>query len=393
MFDSKAKEMRQIEFNTISAAFAGLTSRVGDLHHAVLRYALNSCPIGFVHPDHRDEDSKAFVQLIRPNDALRKSAEALVQAFELYSNPQACILFLIVPRERNVCDQQGLISAIENLRPNIRIHLKTLENLIEDLIFDRSTSNISLRSTGEEIALVYYRAGYIPDHYVNEQCWTVREQLEQSRAIKCPTIRSQLAGCKIVQEYLTHEGIVEKFLSDEEISRKIRSTFATMFTFDDRSTREKSLNVLRTHPHDYVLKPQREGGGNNKYDDELLALINDHPDLLNNYIGMEKISPPRCRCSLIKPNGRELFNVECIQEIGIYGTCLINVQTGEEYLNEGIGYLVRTKTIDTNEGGVATGYSVLDSLNVSDDRDELTRIFHENHSLIIENIVGISERR
>ena len=88
----------------------------------------------------------------------------MIKAFDLYSNPRAAIVFLIVPKERNVCDQQALISAMETLRPNIRVHLKTFENLVEDLVFDASTQNISLRSTNEEIALVYFRAGYVPEH-------------------------------------------------------------------------------------------------------------------------------------------------------------------------------------------------------------------------------------
>lgn len=370
--------MRQIEFNTISSAFAGLTGLVANLHRAVLRYALNQCQIREIHPDHHEEISSSncsTVDLILPNDALKNSAKAMLKAFDLYENRRASILFVIVPRERNVCDQQALISTMENLRPDIRIHLKTLENLVSDLFYDESTKNISLRSTNEEIALVYFRSAYIPEHYVNEQCWTIRKQIEQSRAIKCPTIRSQLSGCKIVQEYLTREKIVEKYLDDEQISSKIRSTFAQMFRFDDLEKRNEILEILRSNPHDFVLKPQREGGGNNKYDDELLDLIENHREILNNFIAMEKILPPRCRTSLIKPNDKHLLNVECINEIGIYGTILTNIQTNEEYLNEVTGYLVRTKTIDTNEGGVATGYSVLDCLNVAEHREVLTQIF------------------
>ena len=376
MLDTKVDRMRQIEFNTISSAFAGLTGLVANLHRAVLRQALTGCSIDEVHPDRPAErSSSSLVELILPNDALKKSAEAMIKAFDLYSNPRAAIVFLIVPKERNVCDQQALISAMETLRPNIRVHLKTFENLVEDLVFDASTQNISLRSTNEEIALVYFRAGYVPEHYVNEQCWTVRQTIEGSRAIKCPTIRSQLAGCKIVQEYLSRANVVEKYLSDRTIAEKIRSTFAPMFTFDDPSKREEILEILRSNPHGYVLKPQREGGGNNKYDDELLDLISNHRDLLNNFIAMEKILPPRCRTSLIKPNEKHLLHVECINEIGIYGTMLTNVQTNEEYLNEVSGYLVRTKTTETNEGGVATGYSVLDCLNVAERREILPEIF------------------
>ena len=374
MLDTKVNQMRQIEFNTISSAFAGLTGIVANLHQAVLRYAFDHCPIRKIQPTETKEKSSS-IDFILPNDAVKKSAEAMVKAFELYKNANACILFLIVPNERNVCDQSALIDAIEKLRPTIRFHLKTFEQLTTELYLDERTFTLHLRPSNDEIAIVYYRAGYVPEHYLNEKCWFVREQIEQSRAIKCPTIRSQLAGCKIVQEYLARENIIEKYIDDSNLSKKIRSTFASMFTFDDVRTRATNIQFLRDHPDGFVLKPNREGGGNNKYDQDILNLLDQEENQLNSYIAMEKILPPKSISCLIKPNGQHLLHVECINEIGIYGTMLSNTETKEEFVNEVTGYLVRTKTIDTNEGGVATGYSVLDCLNVGESEFDLTKIF------------------
>jgi len=377
MLDTKVNKMRQIEFNTISSAFAGLTGIVADLHKAILNYALDNCHIRELKPNEEKEKSST-IDLILPNDAVKKSAEAIIKAFELYNNANACILFLIVPNERNVCDHYALVDAIQKVKPTIRFHFKTFEQLTNELFLDEKTFNIYLKSSHDEIAIVYYRAGYIPDHYINENDWLVREQIEQSRAIKCPTVRSQLAGSKIVQEYLTRENIIEKYINDPTLSANIRSTFASMFTFDDNQTREKNINFLRENPHAFVLKPNREGGGNNKYGDDILNLLNKENDQLNSYVAMEKILPPKCTSCLIKPNGKHVLHVECINEIGIYGTMVSNVDTKEEYVNEVAGYLVRTKTIDTNEGGVATGYSVLDCLNVSENADELSKIFENS---------------
>jgi hypothetical protein len=115
MLDTKVNKMRQIEFNTISSAFAGLTGIVADLHKAVLRYAIDNCDIRELKPD-EDNKKSSTIDLILPNDALKKSAEAMVKAFELYNNKNACILFLIVPNERNVCDQNALIDAVQKLQ-------------------------------------------------------------------------------------------------------------------------------------------------------------------------------------------------------------------------------------------------------------------------------------
>jgi glutathione synthase len=377
MLDTKVNKMRQIEFNTISSAFAGLTGIVADLHKAILHYALDNCHIRELKPDEEKENSST-IDLILPNNAVTKSAEAIVKAFELYNNDNACILFLIVPNERNVCDQNALIDAIQKLKPTIRFYFKTFEQLTNELFLDEKTFNIYLKSSNDEIAIVYYRAGYVPDHYINENHWLVREQIEQSRAIKCPTVRSQLAGSKIVQEYLTRENIIEKYINDPILSANIRSTFASMFTFDDNQTREKNINILRENSQGFVLKPNREGGGNNKYGDDILNLLDKENDQLNSYVAMEKILPPKCTTCLIKPNGKHVLHVECINEIGIFGTMVSNVDTKEEYINEVAGYLVRTKTTDTNEGGVATGYSVLDCLNVSANANELSKIFEHS---------------
>lgn len=374
MLDTKANRMRQIEFNTISSAFAGLTGIVADLHKAVLNYALENSSIRQVKPD-ENKTSSSSIDLVLPNNALIKSAEALVKAFELYNQPNASILFLIVPNERNVCDQNALVDAVQQLQPNIRFHMKTFEQLVEELILDEKTFNLHLKPSNDEVAVVYFRAGYIPDHYIDENCWKIREQIEQSHAIKCPTIRSQLSGCKIVQEYLTHENIIEKYIQNPELAQKIRSTFAHIFNFADPTTREQNIELLRQNPHGFVLKPNREGGGNNKYDDDIIDLITNQADHLSYFIGMEKVVPPTCTTCLIKPDGKHVLHVECINEIGIFGTMLTNVETNEEFINEVTGYLVRTKTIDTNEGGVATGYSVLDCLDVSENDNQLAKIF------------------
>lgn len=378
MLDIKVNKMRQVEFNTISSAFAGLTGIIPELHKAVLRYALDNCNIRELNPnDEKEKVQSSTIDLILPNNALKRSAEAMIKAFELYNNENASILFVIVSNERNICDQNGLIDAIQKVKPSIRFHLKTFEQLESELVLDEKTFNIYLKSSHDEIAIVYYRAGYIPDHYINEKSWLIREQIEQSHAIKCPTVRSQLAGCKIVQEYLTRENVVEKYIDDKTLSANIRSTFASMFTFDNNQTRKQNIDLLREKPHEFVLKPNREGGGNNKYDDEIVNLITNEEDHLPYYVGMEKIFPPKCTTCLIKPNGKHVLHVECINEIGIFGTMVTNVDTNEEYINEVTGYLVRTKTTDTNEGGVATGYSVLDCLDVSEKNNNLDKIFSQ----------------
>ncbi len=61
---------------------------------------------------------------------------------------------------------------------------------------------------------------------------------------------------------------------------------------------------------------------------------------------------------------------QSISEVGIYGTYLgYGSYKGmkDDVVNNYAGYLLRTKGADTDEGGVATGYSVLNSVALHDE--------------------------
>ena len=53
-------------------------------------------------------------------------------------------------------------------------------------------------SDGDEVAVVYFRAGYEPGQYHTEAEWEARRTIERSTAIKCPSIHYHLAGTKKV---------------------------------------------------------------------------------------------------------------------------------------------------------------------------------------------------
>ena len=71
-------------------------------------------------------------------------------------------------------------------------------------------------SNGTEVALVYYRAGYDPVSYPCEKEWNVRLLLENSRAIKCPSISYHLLTTKKIQQVLSNQNVLEWY--DETLS-------------------------------------------------------------------------------------------------------------------------------------------------------------------------------
>jgi glutathione synthase len=119
-----------------------------------------------------------------------------------------------------------------------------------------------------------------------------------------------------------------------------------------------------------VLKPQREGGGNNFYHQELCAFLQAHQDdaaVLDGYVLMQRIFPKTQQTAFYR-QGKVVLG-SSISELGVYGIFLGNgnTDTAGVCLNEYAGYLLRTKAEGVDEGGVATGYSVLNSIYLVDE--------------------------
>lgn len=226
-----------------------------------------------------------------------------------------------------------------------------------------------------EISTVYYRSGYTPDDYPTNNQYQTRFTLERSKAIKCPSIPLQLAGGKKVQQVLTEPGVLERFLCDEskygaqgvfptQALAELRESWMSMWPLDMegdigiKQARERALGL--------VLKPQREGGGNNVYKEAIPAFLDSLPPRERSaWIAMELISPPvGLKNYLVRAGSGTSVETEVVSELGIFGWSLFG--QGKVIEEKEVGWLVRTKGIESNEGGVATGFSVLDSLVLVD---------------------------
>lgn len=129
---------------------------------------------------------------------------------------------------------------------------------------------------------------------------------------------------------------------------------------DTSNQQSEALNLIKCHPENYVLKPQREGGGNNTYNLDIIEKFTTPHAIseLKAYILMQRIKPSPRPGFLVKQ--RKLAVVGVISELGVYSYLISDHKSILE--NKHGGYLLRTKSFDTDEGGVATGYSVLDSV-------------------------------
>jgi glutathione synthase len=227
---------------------------------------------------------------------------------------------------------------------------------------------------------VYYRAGYGPTDYPTPGHYKTRMMLEQSRAIQCPSIALQLAGSKKVQQQLTKPGVLERFLGGRRHLRcervfsqremdELRDTWVAMWGLDEGpegSSGDDGLQSTRRNASNLVLKPQREGGGNNIYTDAIPAFLDALPPHERRaWIAMELIKSQGFTSYVASAGMDRPLQLHAVSELGIFGYALFGYRDGRVKEKE-VGYLVRTKRRGCNEGGVAAGFAFLDSLLLLD---------------------------
>jgi glutathione synthetase len=358
--------LKQVEFNTIASSFGGLSSQVSALHRYL--FSLGAYP--------SSTSSLIKADALRQSQSTSRLANGLAAGHRAYGESKTklplCVLFVVQDPERNVFDQRHLEYALLEENDVRSFRLSFGESLaLTKLDGDRNLIYTPPHSpsTSYEVTTIYYRAGYSPDDYVKEEDWEARLHLEKSRAIKCPSVLTQLAGCKKVQQVLAtpHSPHLKRFLPDEEIASQLLKTFAPIYPLD-KSDAGQEAKKLATEPSSaarYVLKPQREGGGNNIYRKAIPPFLQKLPETQwPAYILMEMIEPPPLKNAIIRSGVVERGGVIC--ELGVYGVCLWRGGSGEGDKGEVLenfeaGYLLRTKGDQSEEGGVAAGFGAVDS--------------------------------
>ncbi|KAF8315572.1 glutathione synthase [Clavulina sp. PMI_390] len=338
--------LKQVEFNTISSSFGALSNEVAKMHqHLWGHFALQSY---------------APKALLPENPVLDQMSSAIASAHKAYGNAASAVLFVVQPQERNVFDQRLLeYKLLDQFKiRSLRMTLQQLGGLMS--IVEGKLNVPDHGSTASEIAVVYYRAGYTPDDYHSEQDYETRFMLESSLAIKCPSIPLQLAGTKKIQEVLTHSGVLESLFSPDPLSadqEHLRSTWMDMWGVGIDGGVEKS----RAESEQLVLKPQREGGGNNVYRADIPKFLDQlPPSEYDAWIAMRLICTPQLQNWMVKAGSGAAVESSTISELGIYGWSLFTTSSSIVASGSG-GWLLRTKGAESNEGGVAVGISVLDA--------------------------------
>ena len=376
MLDAPSGAPLQVEVNTVSTSFMALGTRVQQMHRHVAEYfpslkqakqAKQAQALHAAKPDsaesggaNEDEDASRV-------DALASAAATLAAGHAAAGDATARVLMVVQPGETNVFDQRLLADALWTDH-GVRVTRATLAEIADEATIDRVNSFVSFR--GAAHSLVYFRAGYAPADYPSDKQWRARLLLEQSGAVKSPSAAMQLAGTKKIQQALAAPGALERFAARMTSATNVaamRAVFAGLYALDDAGAAE-AVSLALADPGGFVLKPQREGGGNNLYGEEMVRVLRTHDPSaarggdgdLSAFILMRRIFPPVNRTLCLR--GGEMVELETLSELGVYGGY---VRVGDTVTrNAHGGHLLRTKAATSDEGGVAAGFAVLDSVSL-----------------------------
>ncbi|XP_078365694.1 glutathione synthetase-like isoform X1 [Oculina patagonica] len=329
--------IKQVEMNTIALGGISFSCLVPSMH----RYLLHL----------KGQENK-----VPANPALDEAADGLIRAWELYGSKSAVIMFVVQPGEVNVYDQRLLEYRIHERNGGIKVIRRSLNDIFND---GKTDNEKSLFVNGLEVAVAYFRAGYTPKDYPTENEWSARLTLELSRCIKCPTVAHQLMGTKKIQQVLAEPGVLERFLPDKESVARVRRTFTGLYTLDPGPEGDHNMECCLQMVEKCVLKPQREGGGNNIYGEDIRGTLLNNSVNRTQYILMDRIQPEINKNYIVRQEYTSICPVDVIPELGIVG---IFISRGDEVLvNKEGGYLVRTKTTEHADGGVFAGRAAFDS--------------------------------
>ncbi|GMI44482.1 hypothetical protein TrCOL_g4360 [Triparma columacea] len=335
------KTCKQVEVNTIASSFGCLSTSVTSVHHAAY-LSDPGCSVA-------------------PNKALHQVSSGVCEAVRS-SGGGVCVM-VVQEGEKNSIDQNMII--VECAKRGVKVVRMSMDVIGEQIgeVKMGEDAKVEVEGKMERVGLFYFRAGYQPQDYKTENDWNTRLLMERSSASKCPDVFYHLAGAKKVQQMLAPPGVVEGLCG----LKGVDELFAGLYGLGHEGD-EDVIQMALDNPMDYVLKPQREGGGNNLYKDRMVAKLKEMTrEERKGYILMELIKPPKFQNQLIR-NGEVVHDGTCTLEVGVFGVSLYTADGVDEMEGvEGMGedaYICRAKAEGVEEGGVAAGFAFLSSVQL-----------------------------
>lgn len=353
-------QLKQVEFNTYSCAGGSHGNIVAHMHRYLA--CRGTQVTQFISPGTTPENNTIESIVATLEAAHRLYGPAVSQA------RQTAVLMTVQPRNVNICDERPIEYGLSHRAIPVPLFRAAFS---EDVMRSCSLGphrellfHPPLLHEPVEISVVYHRAGYDEEEY-DEQGVDARLLLERSRAIKCPTVLSHIAGLKKVQQALAEPGALERFVDVHE-AEQLRITFMPMHPMDSSEEGQVARDLVKDEKacDNFILKPPLEGGGHNVYGADIPHHLRRLPEAKwGNYILMEKIrSPPLANVLL---SHLSTYEGPVISELGVFGGCIWRrggqEGTAEMLRNEGADWSFKTKPSHENEMSVVKGYGFFDT--------------------------------
>ena len=350
LFDKVQNFFLFTEYNTIASSMGTFSDRIKKFYsHFSEKYP---------------EVFKKYKEKLVPTDGfenVEKFSEAMVEGIKLGFPQQykdSIIVFVVQKIETNLFDQYSISEELYNKYKILSKRL-TLNEIKKNCVQD-DQGNLTI--DGKLISMFYFRAAYCESDFPDEESWQGRELIELSTAIKIPDINTFLTTFKIFQYELSKPQIMMHYCNNDLIINDLLRFFGGIYYIKDmdQEKQKELFSQIKADPNKYILKPMREGGGNNITGDKLKELIpeegNEPNDLLKVSVIVDKIDAAVHESIVLR---NEKINIQnSISEFSIYGIILTN--ENNLVMNKSVSFLVRTKNKDEVEGGIMEGAGAVD---------------------------------
>ncbi|ABV87615.1 glutathione synthase [Shewanella pealeana] len=385
--DDAALGPKLIEFNGIAAGMGPFGQRVHELHKYLQLQAADTFNLWSASPNSKLVDNHALEGLAQgiANATFKIKREFTKNdASTGFKNSPPVFLMVVQANEDNVYDQHLLEHVLQ--AKGIKTVRRTFRELHDKLTTGKD-DRLLLEGVGP-IDTVYLRAGYqYCDYHANdiisrvccEALMQTRIFIEKHRVAVNATVSQQLATSKRVQMLLSSMApdALTRFGLTLDEAKTVKGLLGEMRAV----TQDSATLIAHSNTDEWVLKNQGEGGGHCIFGEDILPKLAElKPSEYQAWSLMRRLHPTARATAALTVRKGELHRVDdLISEIGMFtvhidGGAAINIiDDSEQDTNKQLnakqayaGYLIRSKSARTTEGGVHSGQGVLDSLAFSD---------------------------
>lgn len=330
-----------IEMNPYAASLAGQAVAVSKVHDLLLK---KYCDV--TAPTNGACDGLA--------DGLADAANAYDAAFK--PTRRSVVAFVTVAEEDNELDHRKIERSLLDRHGRVSRRVTIADLLGRHAALDAPF----VLANGDEVAVCYFRLCNWERY--GDDGWQVRASIARSRCVEVPSAAAHLASLKRSQVEWSSVGIDSLALSPSD-KRDVLACAAPQFALDDPLQAQQAVATLDMDPAPFVAKPARDGfcgGAPHIFDKQTITDMAVRADKDAAGWIVQRCAQPTPRPSLVlDPSAPALVDSRpSIPELGIYGVAL---HAGRTSYTRAVGHLVRSKHVETKDGGICRGNAVLDS--------------------------------